>query len=125
MADDAKGGDAVVQPVESAALERRQSRGQNAGARAHPSRHPLGNSERQAVHEQVTQPHPGCIGDDFVDRHSDDRVVRTQDGADAGSDQDLNRQPRRRQPPQHTEVRGASKAAGAENDAESWPAHGA
>ena len=75
-------------------------------------------SERQAVHQNMTAAEDRRLVDHFVDGQADSRVVRCYDGAGTDTNHDIDGNLMTQDPAEHSEVRRATQASSAQDDAD-------
>ena len=91
VAHDSDGLHAVMQPVEARALERVETRGDDAAQFSDRSIEPLMKPHVQTVGQQMPPTKLLSVGDELVERKANRRIVGGDNGAGARSDDDVDR----------------------------------
>jgi hypothetical protein len=90
-------------------------RNESACLREHSTRAPT-QSYIQAMGDQVPTTEALRVGDQLIERQADRSIVRGDDGAGAGADDDVNPDAVSHEPPQNAEVTGTTQSATAQHE---------
>jgi hypothetical protein len=115
VADDAEALHAVVQSIEGRIFQLTEPFGDDAAARREAPLEAVREADVEAVQEQMPSAKDGRVANEILDVEADRGVVRRDDGAGADADDRVDWHSVTKQLPQHAGVRGAAKAAGAQD----------
>lgn len=118
MANDPQAAHTMVKPIEARPFEQSKTMWDDAAPRTQGSRNPRTAADAQAVGQQVPASKRLGVLDHLLQLQPDGRIVSGHDGAGADADDRVKRHAMPHELPKNSGVRGATKAASAQDDAD-------